>query len=412
MRAALHTIAAVVLSLSLPLANWAGTIRSYRVLHTFTGGSDGGAPASSLVLDGGGNLYGTAYSGGKGPDCPYQSGCGVLFELSPRANGRWKESVLFNFVKTTGGASTQQLLLGDAGDVFGATFPLEPGSPAYVFELTPGGSGWNFNPIYAPDGLCLVFDQTGDLYGCIGQGDYQGGAIGKLSRGSNGWTYTQLYSFCSLSGCPDGQWPQSPLSWDAHGNLYGTTVYGGITDAKCPWSGGCGVAFQMAPNQDGTWTYHVLHRFASFKTDGLRPYAGLTLDTAGNAYGATSAGGAYNCGMIFKLGPSAGSSLRETVLYNFRGADGCAPLFTPVLDSAGNLYGMAQGGDRACGPCGVIFKLAPQKSGKWKYSVVHTFHGADGADPYGVIVDRKGNLFGTTMNGGKYNAGVAFEITR
>ena len=106
MRAACHATAALVLSLFFPLTNWAA---SYRVLHTFTGGSDGGAPASSLVLDGSGNLYGTAYSGGKGAHCPYQSGCGVLFELSPQANGRWKEGVLFNFVTATGGASTQPL---------------------------------------------------------------------------------------------------------------------------------------------------------------------------------------------------------------------------------------------------------------------------------------------------------------
>lgn len=403
MRAARHATAALVLSLFFPLTNWAA---SYRVLHTFTGGSDGGAPASSLVLDGSSNLYGTAYSGGKGAHCPYQSGCGVLFELSPQANGRWKEGVLFNFVTATGGASTQPLLLGDAGDVFGATFAVEPGSPAYMFELTHGG-GWNFNPIYTSDGLCLVFDQTGDLYGCIGQGDYQSGAIGKLSRGSSGWTYTQLYSFCGPSGCPDGQGPQSPLSWDAHGNLYGTTLVGG--SGSC--SSGCGVAFRVAPKGDGTWTYHVLHRFGSFKNDGILPNAGLVLDSNGNAYGATVAGGEYNCGNIFKLSPSTGGHWKETVLHQFRGPEGCAPLDTLALDPAGALYGMAQGGDKKCGPCGLIFKLAPQKNGKWKYSVLHTFHGADGSDPYGVILDGKGNIFGTTLDGGKYGLGVAFEIT-
>jgi hypothetical protein len=72
---------------------------------------------------------------------------------------------------------------------------------------------------------------------------------------------------------------------------------------------------------------------------------------------------------------------------------------------------MAQGGDENCGPCGVIFKLAPQKGGKWKYSLVHTFHGGDGAGPYGVVLDDKGNIFGTTADGGGYNYGVAFEIT-
>lgn len=89
----------------------------------------------------------------------------------------------------------------------------------------------------------------------------------------------------------------------------------------------------------------------------------------------------------------------------------CAPLYTLLFDHAGSLYGMAQGGDRNCGPCGVIFKLAPQKSGKWKYSVVHSFHGADGNGPSGVVLDSKGHIFGATAVGGKYGSGVAFEIT-
>lgn len=326
----------------------------------------------------------------------------MLFELSPGANDRWEESALFNFAKTTGGASPQPLLPDGHGNLFGATDALEPGSPAHIFELTPGSGGWEFTPIYAPSGDCLVFDQTGNLYGCIGEGNYDHGAIAELSPGSNGWTYTDLYDFCKF-GCPDGIQPESPLSWDQQGNLYGTTLQGG---------NGYGVAFRMTPNGDGTWTYHVLHRFGSFQNDGTLPNAGLVLDDAGNAYGATVAGGTYNCGIVFKLEPSGGH-WKERVLYDFGGSwsRGCAPRFTLALDPAGNLYGSNQGGDPNCGPCGVIFKLAPQKSGKWKYSAVHTLHGDDGAGPYGVILDSEGNIFGTTGAGGKYSWGVAFEIT-
>jgi hypothetical protein len=156
----------------------------------------------------------------------------------------------------------------------------------------------------------------------------------------------------------------------------------------------------------------VLHRFGAFKYDGQLPVAGLVLDAAGNAYGGTWSGGTYNCGIAFKLEPS-GSRWKEKVLYNFGGrwSRGCAPLYTLALDAAGDLYGSNLGGDKKCGPCGVIFKLSPQKSGKWKYSVLHTFHGTEGADPYGVILDDKGNIFGATEDGGKYNMGVVFEIT-
>jgi len=396
---------AVALILALAPRALGATRYKYRILYTFTGGGDGGWPASGLVFDSTGNPYGATYSGGTlNTDCPFQGGCGVIFELSPQKNGHWKENVLFNFVKDTGGEpkNAQPLLVDNAGNLFGNTAALEPGSPAYVFELTPGSGQWNFNPIYALGGGCLVLDQKGDLYGCIGDGKYDHGAIGELSPGSNGWTYTDLYDFCKL-GCRDGIQPESPLSWDQQGILYGTTLQGG---------NGYGVAFRMTPNGDGTWTYHVLHRFGAFKQDGLLPVAGLVVDAAGNAYGVTWAGGQYNDGTVFRLTPSTGGRWKETILWDFPpGVPGAGPLYTLALDHAGALYGMAQGGDKKCGPCGVIFKLAPQKSGKWKYSVLHTFHGPEGADPYGVILDGKGNIFGTTYDGGKYGAGVAFEIT-
>jgi hypothetical protein len=103
------------------------------------------------------------------------------------------------------------------------------------------------------------------------------------------------------------------------------------------------------------------------------------------------------------------------VVYEFPNLRNGLPGSTLVLDKAGNLYGAAGGGNPGCGPytCGLIFKLTPQKNGTWKYSVVHAFSGSGtgGFFPLGVIVDAKGNLFGTTAAGGKYNSGVAFEIT-
>jgi len=103
------------------------------------------------------------------------------------------------------------------------------------------------------------------------------------------------------------------------------------------------------------------------------------------------------------------------VLYDFPDyAEGTNPGYAMGFDKAGNLYGVAASGGLAdCGgyTCGVVFKLTPQKNGKWKYSVLHKFAGADGGFPLGVILDDKGNLYGTTQAFGKYGAGVAFEIT-
>jgi len=145
----------------------------------------------------------------------------------------------------------------------------------------------------------------------------------------------------------------------------------------------------------------------------------------GNAFGTTRVGGvgcAFPvCMTVFKLTPvtvppSAPWQWTETILYDFPSvppcSKGCAPAFELVFDKAGNLYGL-NGGGLSCGgaPCGMVYKLSPQKNGRWKYSIVHEFNGSDGAFPRGLTIDDKGNLFGVTTNGGTYNEGVAFEIT-
>jgi hypothetical protein len=170
----------------------------------------------------------------------------------------------------------------------------------------------------------------------------------------------------------------------------------------------------MTPNADGTWKYHVLHRFAAFKTDGQYPDGGLVVEASGNAYGVAAYGGVHANGRVFKLTRSSGGHWKQNALHDFSDcANGCFPGNTMVFDKAGALYGTASGGLADCQgyTCGVVFKLAPQAGGNWKYSVVHKFTGTDGGFPYGVIIDAKGNLYGTTQAFGKYGYGVVFEIT-
>jgi len=396
---------AIVLAACLLLASVASG-GTYKILHNFGAGSDGTYPNGPLLLSAAGNLYGVTANGG-GSAC-FGAGCGTVFELAPQGNGKWTEQILYVFEDNGDGAFPQGNLVQDAaGDLYGID-GTDVGKPHGVFELMPGSGRWNLSLLwtkgYSPG---LLLDEAGDIYGFF-SADPEKGAIGELSPGPNGWTYTDLYDFCQPPSCHDGNEPESPLTWDRQGNLYGTMLEGG--NNRC--SGGCGVAFQMTPNGDGTWTYRVIHYFGSSQYDGQLPVAGLVVDAAGNAYGATWSGGRWNDGTVFRLTPSTGGRWKETILWDFPpGVPGAGPLYTLALDHAGALYGMAQGGDKKCGPCGVIFKLAPQKSGKWKYSVLHTFHGPEGADPYGVILDGKGNIFGTTYDGGKYGAGVAFEIT-
>jgi uncharacterized repeat protein (TIGR03803 family) len=189
-------------------------------------------------------------------------------------------------------------------------------------------------------------------------------------------------------------------------------TYGGINQSPCITSFGCGIVYEVTPNGDGTWTYNVMYQFASSSTDGQLPDGGLVIDGAGNFYGNTAQGGTYNHGTVFKFSYTGGQWV-ETILYDFPNCVlACYPANALAIDQAGNLYGTTLGGIPVCGyTCGEVFKMTPQGNGKRKFTVLHKFIGTDGDTPLGVIYDGKGNLFGTTKDGGKYNFGTAFEIT-
>jgi uncharacterized repeat protein (TIGR03803 family) len=186
--------------------------------------------------------------------------------------------------------------------------------------------------------------------------------------------------------------------FDRVGNLYGTTVAGGA------YSGG--LVFQLTPSGSG-WTETILHNFQG-PSDGTFPIGGLIFDQAGNLYGTTSGNG--GTGSVFELSPSQGG-WTFTLLHDFtpiRGLSG--PYAGVTMDAAGNLYGDTLGGAYGYGE---IFKLTPEGNGSWTYTDLYDFFGAeDGSMPYGkVLVDNNGNLFGTASEGGAHGAGVIWEIT-
>ena len=244
-------------------------------------------------------------------------------------------------------------------------------------------------------------DNAGNLYGT-------GGSAYELSPGPKGWKLIILHEFKGKHG--DGSDPYAGLILDPAGNLYGTTAGGG--SSRC--GGGCGTAYQLTPSSGGKWKETILHRFNA-SNDGAFPGLGaLVLDGAGNLYGTTSVGGATGYGTVFRLAPSGNGHWTETILYDIPGgASGAEPGAGVVMDRAGKLFGTTTaGGDPNCG-CGVIFELAPSSTnGKWTYTVLHRFTGYDGAQPdANLILDDKGNLYGTTATGGAGGYGVAFEIT-
>jgi uncharacterized repeat protein (TIGR03803 family) len=167
---------------------------------------------------------------------------------------------------------------------------------------------------------------------------------------------------------------------------------------------------QPGGEPDAAGAYNLLHFFTWAKT----PFGNLTFDAAGNLYGTTANYGTYGDGAVYKLKPNPDGTWAESVLHSFAGPDGSTPYAGLVLDTAGNLYGTTViGGSSACsGGCGVVFKLAPTSSG-WKETVLHTFIGF-GAGPYGpAILDPAGNLYGTTSDSNHaFDYGLVFEIAR
>jgi uncharacterized repeat protein (TIGR03803 family) len=204
-------------------------------------------------------------------------------------------------------------------------------------------------------------------------------------------TFTDLFNF---TGSTTGASPEAGLVRDAAGNLYGATRRGGVLND--------GVIFKL--NTSGVET--VIFNFSG-GTDGKFPHGSLILDAKGNLYGTTREGGASTYGTVFKMSPNG----VETVLYSFAGgADGCFPSGGLVADAKGNLYGVTG----QCGASGVgtVFKVS--KSGK--ETILHSFAGGttDGAYPYytSLLIDAKGILYGVTFIGGTSNNGVLYRLNK
>lgn len=343
-----------------PSANGAWT---ETVLYSFCSAfqcSDGEDPGTSLIFDSTGNLYGTTQIGGLG--CQPGLGCGTVFELMPGANGMWTEKVLYSF---TGGAD--------------GLFPE----------------------------AALILDATGNLYGTTGGGDADNvGTVFELVRGENGnWTKKTLYRFNTTG--TDGNGPFG-LVFDSIGNLYGPTGRGG--GSGCGGLG-CGTVFELKRAKNGEWVEKVLHRFDG--NNGSYPDTALIFDASGNLYGTTDLGGAYDDGVVFQLSQLTSGKWIEKVLHNFdnNGRDGFTPNGGLIFDAAGNLYGTTHEGGAY--NYGTVFRMKSDTNGKWAEEVLHSFNlnGIDGVYPSaGLIFDADGNLYSTTYTGGAYLSGTVFEI--
>lgn len=396
---AVSSLLAAILTIMMLVQAQPAQAMSATILYSFSG-PDGASPRSHLLRDPRtGNLYGITNSGG--------DGYGTVFELKPPSSpgGIWAETVLHQFEVKDGEYPT--CLIRDAtGNLYGTTMYGGSSGWGIVFELAystktktysfehlynftgkadgaqpvglirdkygnlfgtaqENGAGYGtlwkidstgFHLLYSFDASdsyptsALAVDAGGDLYVAITGGAYSQGAI--LELAASGSTKL-LYSFQGYTAS-DGSGPSSLLI--SGSVLYGTTASGG------PYGGGFGGGelFRLSTR---TGAYKVLHSFPADGDDGWAPNS-LIL-TAGILYGTTSNGGYYEnstcvhggCGTVFQWTLKVGD---ETILYAFteQNGDGWYPQGSPVVDRSGNVYGTTWLGGSTNGD-GTVFELTP-----------------------------------------------------
>jgi uncharacterized repeat protein (TIGR03803 family) len=362
--------------------------------------TQGSGPLSGLTSDSAGNLYGTTYSGGA-------ANCGTVFELSPSSGGKWTEAVLYSFTGCTQVTQTPRgtLAIDKTGNLFGVIQGYF--TSGLIFELLKGANGtWSYTVVHnfgsneGEPNVDLTWDSAGNLYGTtsLDATGFDGEAFELSPQPGGSWQEAVLYSFNYSNGVG---FPVGGLVFDGNGNLYGAAYYGSnhtygavyelSPQAQGPWTltvlasgvadepnsrltfdsngnlygttttGNNGVLYEVSPTSGGTWKEIIIHSFAS-GNDGAYPQGTLVFDASGNLYGTTLLGGL-----------------------------GCNQSL-----------------------CGTVYKLTPRSNGTWKETILHEFESAeDGSEPQaGLLLDSFGNLFGTTsVGGGRYGYGTVFEIT-
>jgi len=382
------------------------------LLHAFSG-PDGSQPEAGLIMDGRGNLYGTTQLGGS-------SGDGTGFELSYE-HSSWILTTLYTFRGGQDGAKPLgRVVFGPDGALYGTTSEGGgAGNFGTVFRLNPSATvchavqcPWTETVLYSftggsdgayPQFVDLAFDSAGNIYGTTGKGgqycDVYGscGTVFKLTKSGQQWIETTLYAF---SGGSDGAVPYGGVALDSHGNLYGTTGFGGAN--------GFGTVFEVTTNGSG-WSETVLHSFDTISEDGESPFAGVVLDAQGNIYGTTLLGGASDSGTAYELlrSPSGWIYLSlASFSASYSGPNGVPTLFDGVIfgvtqndgaNSSGNVYALVNNGGQGSWTNLDLFDFGGQLS---QYGV--TGSGA-------VVLDSSFNVYGTTATEGAHDNGVIWE---
>lgn len=390
-RACTFSAVAVPLLLLLLTASTARA-QTFQLLYSFSGEADGDDPFATVTIGPQGNLYGTTTTS------LGSNGLGLVYELEHRGSD-WVFKTLYVFQNGDIGRPYAGVVFGPQSALYGTTagtaYELRP--LAAIRSFTP--SPWHEDILSRFEGGLgygdLTFDSAGNIYGTtLDGGVNRDGAVFELTRSGRQWTTTTLYSFAGEPS--DGAIPYGGVTFDASGNLYGTTSVGG--------ENGWGTIYKLTPTGEG-WSESILYNFDRGDS-GAAPYDTLAMDSSGNLYGTTVFGGVGGAGTVFELRPSGGS-WQFSVLYSFAH---CSSYGGLTMDSSGNLYGTCPLGGAY--NAGMVYKLS-NSGGSWNLTDVYDFTGgAGGSGPGGgVTVDSSGNLFGTTEFGGTHDSGTVWEIT-
>jgi uncharacterized repeat protein (TIGR03803 family) len=356
-------------------------------------GTNGSEPLAGVIANSSGNLFGTAYTGGS-----YNQG--VLFEL-PYGSDTIAPVVSFTHVDAShnivpGGASPHGgLIAGSNSDFYGTTTAAGATDNGTIFRWTPGSASvtqvasFNFNSTGAYPYGNLVSDSSGNLYGTAIEGGNQPGITpsGTVFEWSKQTDTLSEIAVLNFGG--EGYFPRGGLATDGLGNLYGVAEYG---------LNSSGALFEVSAQT------HALTYLAPFSSaTGGTPYGGLVVDSAGDVFGTTSAGGTYGDGTIFEF---SATTKQLSALAQFDGINGANPKAGLITDPAGNLYGTTFSG--GADNDGTIFEYNLNTQ---NLSTLALFDGTDGANPEaGLFADASGDLFGTTYAGGTYDDGTVFEL--
>lgn len=393
------------------LCSIGASAQTLTTLHNFGAPKDGIDPLPSVAFDKSGNVYGTTTGGGN-------SGAGTAFQLSPpeTSGASWTETIVHNFIGKPDGSVPESHLIVSASDaIVGTTYTGGSRNMGSVFVANPPsspGNPWSERVIYSfgairGDGINpnagLLPAHPGYFGVTFAGGTNNMGTVFKLSPPSSaGAPWTESILY-SFKGSGDAAFPSSELIADQSGNLYGTTTLGGASNS--------GAVYELSPAAGGGYTETVIYSFSG--PDGTLPAGKLQLDASGVLYGTTAGGGASGEGTVFQLTPGLpGASWTESVLYSFSGGspDGGEPSGGVVLGKRGQLYGTAaHGGSHGAG---VVFELDPPSlGGGWTQQVLYAFNSSDGFAPESGLVLRQGQAFGTTTQGGLFGAGTVFALT-